>query len=599
MRLTTRRARSSTRRIATAITAIAALFTGACATDKSAAPAVLPQNGPVTQFKPLAFTADVNIATGKVTISAPTSATANAPTLSIGGVQGPALSLLGGEAVRLLPQVAGFYAGPSGEFEPNRKRVRFDLIIENKLPGVSFITPTWPVAPAPGVILFPLDYVVTTTTGGTTGGDGNEVIVELPSRGSVVPSIDWNGTGAAGSGAPFNFFNDAVCAVSPSSDCFRWEAFDATVLPLSTSSVRTIGFDMDAEVGQFRVRMIVAADLAAAGAITPGTVAGTVTSPARGALQNVLVSVSGNGSDATDAAGAYSVGSVNPGTRTVSLSNLPAGCTLPASQTVSVGSGATATANFSVDCTGLPGVIGGIVTRSNDGSPLANVTVTASTGGSDVTDAAGAYSIAGVAAGSGTLAVTGAPAECAPTPEAYTLPSSGTITEDITVPCSAPPTPGYQYNTTWTAIAGGQIQLDIRVDMRTFNNAAITDVTTAGALGGTGDPLVGIQLNFTYDATKLTFVEEQTPFMGSPRISSGPTVNGGTPGQVSLLTGTVGTTFFTGNVGVVRIIFDRVAGAVGPVGTTTSFVAANSRTGGSNLSILANLVNTEGTFILP
>jgi hypothetical protein len=227
------------------------------------------------------------------------------------------------------------------------------------------------------------------------------------------------------------------------------------------------------------------------------------------------------------------------------------------------------------------------------------VTVTASGGGSDVTDAAGAYSIAGVAAGAGTLTITGAPAECTPAPEAYTMTSAGTITEDVIVPCVAPPTPGYQYNTTWTALPGNQIQLDIRLDMRTFDRADITNVTTGGALGGTGDPLVGIQLAFTYDATKLTFVEEQTAVMGSPRVSSAPVVNGSVPGQVSLLTGTVGTTFFTGNVGIVRIIFDRVAGSVGAVGTTTSFTAANSRTGGSNLSILANIVNTESTFILP
>ena len=87
--------------------------------------------------------------------------------------------------------------------------------------------------------------------------------------------------------------------------------------------------------------------------------------------------------------------------------------------------------------------------------------------------------------------------------------------------------------------------------------------------------------------------------MSAPRISTGPTVNGGVAGQVTLLTGTVGTTFFTGNVAVARIIFDVVPGATGSVGTTTTFTAANSRTGGSNVSILANLVNTEGTFVLP
>ena len=587
-----------TRRVATALTAFAAVFSVACAGEKPVAP-VLPGNGPVSTFRPLAFVADVNTRTGSIRIAAPAAATANAPTLSIGGIEAPALSLLGGEAVRLIP--SNYAASAVGAFEPNKVRVTFDVIVENKLPGISFITPTWPISPAAGVVLFPLDYVVTTTPGGVTGGDGNEVIVEQPSYGGVLPSVDWNGTGAAGSGAPYNFFNDVNCGLATSNDCFRWEAYDATILPLSTSSVRRVGFDIDASVGQFRVRMIAAADLAAAGPITPGTVQGSVTSPVRGALSNATVSVSGNGSATTSASGAYSVANVNPGTRTVSVSNLPAGCSPVADQSVSVASGGTVTANFSVTCTGLPGIIGGLVRRSNDNSALSGLTVTASSGGSAVSNAAGAYSISNVAAGTGTLAISGTlPTECSPfSPAAYTLPSAGTITADLTVTCTAPPQPGYQYNTTWTALAGNQVQLDIRLDMRTFDRSDITNVTTSGALGGTGDPLVGIQLNFTYDASKLAYVEEQTALMGSPRISSGPTVNGGVAGQVSLLTGTVGTTFFTGNVAIVRIIFDRVVGSTGAVSTTTTFTAANSRTGGVNLSILANIVNTEGTFILP
>lgn len=600
-----------TRRAATALTAFAALLATACDGEKSVAP-VLPENPIVTQFKPLAFIADVNTRTGAVRISSPTAPTANAPTLSLGGVEGPALSLLGGEAVRIVPIAASYNASLPGAFEPNKIRVTFDVLIENKLPGISFITPTWPTPPAgSGVVLFPLDYVVTTTPGGTTGGDGNEVIIELPSRGNVAPSIDWNGTGAAGSGSPFSFFNDADCSLAVSNDCFRWESFDPTILPLTTSSVRTIGFDIDASVGEFRVRLIAAADLAPAGPITPGSVVGVVSSPVRGPLDNVTVAVSGGGSDATDATGAYSIGGVNPGTRTVSVvaASLPAGCSPVGDQSTTVTSGGTATVNFSVTCTGLPGVIGGVVTRDYDGGPLAGVTVTASGGGSDVTDAAGAYSISGVTAGAGTLSISGVPAaeNCAAFPgEAYTLPSAGSITEDLVVDCTAPAAPGYQYNTTWTSINGGtQLQLDLRVDMRTFNRADIVDVTTAGALGGTGDPIVGIQLSFTYDASKLTFNSVETvdnaatATMAAPRINVGPTINGGAPGLVQLLTGTTGTTFFTGNVAVARIIFDRVGGATGAVGTTTTFQAATSRTGGSNLSILLNLVNTEGTFILP
>ena len=245
----------ATRRIATVITTLAAVFTAACAGEKPVAP-VLPENPIVSQFKPLSFVADVDTRLRTVKITAPSAGTANsAPTLSLDGIEGPVLSLLGGEAVRIVPIAGTYNASLSGAFEPNRIRVTFQVLIENKLPGISFITPTWPVAPAAGVVLFPLDYVVTTTSGGVTGGDGNEVIVELPSRGQVTPSIQWDG-------APYSFFNDADCSLAVSNDCFRWQAFDATILPLSTSRVETIGFDMDATVGQFRVRMIAAADLA-------------------------------------------------------------------------------------------------------------------------------------------------------------------------------------------------------------------------------------------------------------------------------------------------------------------------------------------------
>ncbi|MFN0098751.1 MAG: hypothetical protein ACKVS7_08765 [Gemmatimonadaceae bacterium] len=582
---------SLTRRITSTVATLAALVTAACSGEKAPVNPTLPGTGPAATFRPLAFTADVNLRTGVVNITAPNASTANAPTLSLGGVEAPALSLLGGEAVRLIP--SNYQASAVGAFAPGLIRVTFDVVIENKLPGIRFITPTWPVSPAAGVILFPLENVVTTTPGGVTGGDGNDIIVEQPSYGRIVPSIDWNGTGAAGSGAPYSFFNDADCSLATSNDCFRWEAYDLEVLPApATSSVRTIGFDIDPTVGQFRARMVVAADLAPAGAVLPGTINGTVTSPARGALSGVTVVVSGGATGTTSATGTYSITTVAPGTRTVSLSTLPAGCTAPAAQSVGVGSGSTNTVNFTVDCTGLPGTIAGIVTRSNDGSPLANVTVAASGGSSTTTSATGAYSLTGVAAGAGTLTVTGAPAECTPAPEAYTLSSGGSITENIVVTCSAPPTPGYQYNTSWVDLGGGQVAVDLRIDMRTFNRADIVDVTNNGS---TGDPLTGAQLSFTYDATKLTFVEG----IGTtaPNITAAPTVNGATPGTVSVLNGA--TTLRTGNVGIVRVVFQRVAGATGLVGTTTTITAASSRTGTTTLSIIANVINREGTFILP
>ncbi len=594
MAVTTGRA-NITRRFASALVAMSSVFIAACATEKGVTPPSLPGDAPTTQFRPLAFTADVNTSTGKISITAPTAATANAPTLSTGGAESPNLSLLGGEAVRLIP--SNYQASAVGAFAPGKIRVTFDVVIENKLPGVKFITPTWPVSPAAGVILFPLDYVVTTTPGGVTGGDGNEVIVEQPRFGAVAPSIDWSGTGAAGSGAPYSFFNDTDCSLATSNDCFRWEAYDLEIQPLTTSSVRTIGFDIDATVGQFRARMIVAADLAAAGVVAPGSVSGVVSSPTRGNLSGVTVTSSTGQTATTDAAGAYSLAGVNAGSRTITISNLPAGCTAtpPANaQTVLVTSGANSVANFAaVVCTGLPGVISGTITSDNAGQLLPGVTVTASTGGSATTDATGAYSIAAAGAGTGTLALTGLPSGCVAPTAPYTLVGGATATVNVVVDCPAPPAAGYQYNTTWVVLSPTQVAVDIRLDMRTFNNPAVTDVTTSGV---TGDPLTGAQLSFSYDASKLTFVEGLG--VAAPRITAGPTVNGTVAGQVNLIATT--TTLATGNMGIARIVFDRVAGATGSVGTTTTFNSFATRTGGVTQAIpLSSIVNLEGTFVLP
>ncbi len=593
MAVTTARA-SVARRITSAVVAMSTLLLGACASEKGIS-SVIPGEAPPSQFRPLAFTADINTSTGKISITAPTASTANAPTLSTGGAEAPNLSLLGGEAVRLIP--SNYQASAVGAFAPGKIRVSFDVIIENKLPGVKFITPTWPVSPAAGVILFPLDYVVTTTPGGVTGGDGNEVIVEQPRFGAVDPSIDWSGTGAAGSGAPYSFFNDTDCSLATSNDCFRWEAYDLEINPLTTSTVRRVGFDIDATVGQFRARMIVAADLAAAGVVAPGTVSGTVTSPVRGALSGVTVTASSGQTATTAADGSYSLAAVNAGSRTITLSNLPAGCTAPAAQTISVTSGANTVANFAgVVCTGLPGVISGTITSDNAGQLLPGVTVTASTGGSAVTSATGAYSIAAAGPGTGTLALSGLPAGCIAPSAPYTLASGGAATVNVIVDCPVPPTPGYQYNTTWVNLPGGEIAVDIRIDMRTFNRPDIADVTTTGV---TGDPIVGAQITVAYDVTKLTFNRGDDP-IANPRITAAPVLNSSVPGVVQVLSGATGAGI-TGNVGVVRIVFNRAAGGTTgtSVGTTTNLQVISSRNAGVVVNILPNVVNAEAAFILP
>lgn len=256
---------------------LALLLLTSCATDAATSPPIVGQ-GAASPFHALAFTADVNTRARTVTITPPSVVTAGAPTLSASGAEVPSLSLLGGDVVRIL--ISNYRISAVGAYAPNKVRVTFDVRIENRLAGIRLVTPTWPVPPAAAVILFPIDYAVTYAPGGVTGGDANTVLVEQPRYGTVTASPDFDGTGAAGSGAPYSFFNDTECSSLPSSDCFRWEAFDAEILQSAGSSTRTIGFDIDPSVAQFRARMIVAADLAPAAATravtSPSGVAATV-----------------------------------------------------------------------------------------------------------------------------------------------------------------------------------------------------------------------------------------------------------------------------------------------------------------------------------
>lgn len=231
---------------------------------------VIPAQANELRFKPIAFTADVNLQSGRISIIAPAALGASAPALARGGDDRVSPSLLGSDALRLVPSNLTY--SEIGAYAPNKIRVTFDIQIQNRLPFVAMTTPTWPLAPAPGVILFPLESEVTAESSDSTSGDPNSLLLSQPGGGQIVPpsngtsvepSVDWNGTGATGSGSPYNFFNDAACAALASTDCFRWKAFDRTIQPGAMSTARTIGFDIDASVVQFRARMVVAADLVA------------------------------------------------------------------------------------------------------------------------------------------------------------------------------------------------------------------------------------------------------------------------------------------------------------------------------------------------
>jgi len=250
----------------TAILTLPFLFLNACTAEPPVMP-LLPGAATGAQLTAMAFTATVNLQRRSVAIAPPSTGGTHAPTASIAGDESPSLSLLGNDVVRLVPSNVRISA--PGAFLPNRVRVTFDVAIENRLPTLALTTPTWPMPPAPAVILFPLDYTVTQSSGGVSSGGGNVIEVTPPFSGSITPSIDWNGTGDAGSGAPYNFFSETPCSAAVTRNCFRWVAFGRRLEPTAPRQSRTVGYDIDASVQQFRTRMLVAADLVPAATPAP------------------------------------------------------------------------------------------------------------------------------------------------------------------------------------------------------------------------------------------------------------------------------------------------------------------------------------------
>ncbi len=223
---------------------------------------------------------------------------------------------------------------------------------------------------------------------------------------------------------------------------------------------------------------------------TAGSVTGSVTSSLGGGISGTTVSLTGGAAATTGGGGNYTLTNVPAGVRTLTVSGVPAGCTVPAAQTVTVSAGATTTANFIVTCTNGNGSgngsLQGRVTRAGDGSGIGFVRVTAlPSGGVAVapvqTTTDGGYAIASVPvgsggnAGTGTLTVTDLPAGCAtPAPQPYIgLSANASLLVNISVTCAA--------STTGT--------LTGRITRSTGGDAAGVGVTVIPS-GGTALPAV-------------------------------------------------------------------------------------------------------------
>ncbi len=574
----------------------------------------VPENpGSNPSLREASFIFDVNLKAKTVKVTGP-SRTVTAADLAVGkspinaSIVGPDFSILSNDAITLA--TSNFFASDPGAITPNKIRVYFDVQIQNKLAGINLATPNFPTPPAgqTGVLLFPYSTNVTTTSGGVGSEGGNTVVVELPSRGEVQPSVDWNGDGApdnpsfpnapGAGGEPHNFFNDASCTVAPTpgnvSDCFRYENF-GTIAAGGLSSSRRVGFDIDASVGEFRARLIVAADLAPASGPVSGSVSGTVTSPERGPLSGVTVTLQGVATpQITDASGNYSFTSVGVGARTVTLSTLPSGCTTitPSNgQSVNVTGGGASTQNYSVTCTAQTGTINGTITRSGAGAVAdlrtttlsidpdavgpANVLATANGGAAAAATYTATVAIGtGLGAGSGTVTITAVPSDCTiPAAGTYSgLTSGGTQTVNFTVTCTAPPPPAarYVYKSTWGTPSGGTVDLAISFDPSGFNDPA-PELNGAGA-----DAIGGAQALTQLSGTN---VARLTAVSAVATANFGSATLGGSLPITSWLANTTVAGGFTTLQEIARLRYTIGGSGAASIGTTTTLSEVSTPNG--------------------
>jgi hypothetical protein len=594
MQLVRRFGGQARRALPTSILVAGALFANACSSDSTGAGPIIPgQPTPNPQITKAAFLADVNLRTKTIKITPPQLTTTGG--LSAAKLSAAAssvdFSLVGGDVVTLT--TSNFAASAVGAFQPGKVRVTFDVNMTNKLSGVQLIGPTvFPTPPAgtSGPLLFPYNIAVAVTSGGTaTGGQGNDVIVTLPSYGLVAPSTDWNG-------APHNFFNDTGCPAT-ANDCFRFEEFTGPIFPGSTTGANTVGFDLDPTVGQFTATLIVAADLQNSGPAPTGTIAGTVTSPQLGALNGVVVTATAGVSSlpgTTAGAGAYSIASVPTGPASVAItSGLPAGCTNPGSQSTTVTNGGTSTINFSVTCPVPTGTVGGTIAFTGftpSGITGISVIVTPTGGSAQAAvnpSGAGVYSRSGVpvGTGAGSVALSNLPSGCTlPPAGSYSgLTNGGTATVNFSVACVAPPA-GYNYNVAFGAPAAGVVRLTINLDMSTFNDPAVN--------GASADDISVLQGSFTYNTARLTLVAGSCGKVNAAQGLDSPTFNVGTPGTIGYGIFTTGVAVLTGLQPVIQCDFNVIGSAIPGAKTATTLLVASS----SNFNdLLAHVLINEGT----
>jgi hypothetical protein len=328
---------------------------------------------------------------------------------------------------------------------------------------------------------------------------------------------------------------------------------------------------------------------------TTGTGTLTVTASTTGSVPAGNYTVSATGPSAPNGAseGIAPNGTISEqvlaGTYTVTLSGVPAGCTVTSAnpQSVTVPTGGTGTAAFAVSCSATSGTGTLTVTASTTGAVPTGVYVVSATGpsapngASDVVAPNGTLSEQ-VLAGSYSVTLSGFPQNCTVTsanPVSVTVPAGATGTAAFTVSCSATTgtltvntsTTGSVPMTNYTVTVGG-------ASLSIAPNGTISGSVAAGSYTVT---LSGFPQNCTVTSTGGSSQSVTVPAGGTATVSFTLSCSAGTLTVTNTTSGPVPTTNYTVTVS-------------GPSGTVTASMAPNGQVGPAQVAPGTYTVSLSG-----
>jgi PKD domain len=245
-----------------------------------------------------------------------------------------------------------------------------------------------------------------------------------PTRGA-----EFDGTGQVVGETELLNFTVAVCDNGPAGSGLDFFSFSAPSISYSKSGTLTGGDIVKSTTGS----------------LTTGQITVTTTTTGTSLPNGYTVTVDGSTSRLVGINSSVTFTGLAATSHTVALSGVPTNCSVSGgtSQTVTVPSGGTATAAFSVSCTTPPGTL--TVTTSTSGSSLpSGYTVTVDGTTSQPIGINGSVTFTNLAATSHTVVLTGVPTNCTVsggTSRTVTVPSGGTATVSYSVTCTTPNQP--------------------------------------------------------------------------------------------------------------------------------------------------------------